>query len=419
MGYKFHIDRFDQEVLSGWIFLEEAPIQKVQLALCRKGKVLRTFAADQIRPDLELKGIGVSGECSFELPLASLIDAQDLTPLELRLSDSGFVVASSSQNPCAIGEFNSDFGGLWIDRKDFLKEAQRRIECGSIPPSLVPHILDFALKGYTIFPKAVDQCIIDRINEDVDQLWQETPARATIETYQVNNELSYIPVRPELKMGKNKLLDLYAFSEAARHAIFQPRLAKFLECLFDGPVTAFQSLSFILGSEQAMHKDTAFVRVFPPNHVAASWLALEDVSEGTGELEYYVGSHHDPEFLFGEKHKWMFRHPEDLAAYLESLHEDARVFRHRRERFLPRAGDVLVWHANLTHGGSTIFDQNKTRKSLVTHYCPSQARPFYQTGCAIGNLEWGPHRFTSGIVDLEVSSQQKLPLQTKSCDLEL
>jgi len=38
------------------------------------------------------------------------------------------------------------------------------------------------------------------------------------------------------------------------------------------------------------------------------------------------------------------------------------------EPFLGKAGDVLIWHEELVHGGSPIIDMTRTRMSLVTHY---------------------------------------------------
>lgn len=36
--------------------------------------------------------------------------------------------------------------------------------------------------------------------------------------------------------------------------------------------------------------------------------------------------------------------------------------------FTAKKGDVLIWHANLLHGGSKVVDQARTRKSMVLHY---------------------------------------------------
>ena len=45
--------------------------------------------------------------------------------------------------------------------------------------------------------------------------------------------------------------------------------------------------------------------------------------------------------------------------------------------FLPSKGDVLIWSADLAHGGSRVSDTSLTRKSVVGHYCPNRVEPFY------------------------------------------
>ncbi|HEX2582011.1 MAG TPA: phytanoyl-CoA dioxygenase family protein [Dongiaceae bacterium] len=95
-----------------------------------------------------------------------------------------------------------------------------------------------------------------------------------------------------------------------------------------------------------MHQDTAYVRLNRPMELAASWLALEDIQPGTGELEYYVGSHRIPEFLFEGTAKWI------------SIGAPKRM------------------HADLAHGGSARRAEG-TRRSLVIHWCPTTAEPSY------------------------------------------
>ena len=36
--------------------------------------------------------------------------------------------------------------------------------------------------------------------------------------------------------------------------------------------------------------------------------------------------------------------------------------------FLPKAGEIIIWHGNLLHGGSKVLDNSLTRLSQVTHY---------------------------------------------------
>ena len=46
--------------------------------------------------------------------------------------------------------------------------------------------------------------------------------------------------------------------------------------------------------------------------------------------------------------------------------------------FLAKKGDLLVWHANLLHGGEKVVDQNSTRKSMVLHYYANDTVCFHE-----------------------------------------
>jgi ectoine hydroxylase-related dioxygenase (phytanoyl-CoA dioxygenase family) len=171
---------------------------------------------------------------------------------------------------------------------------------------------------------------------------------------------------------------------------------RFLSAVFEDRPKAFQQLAFWNGSQQAMHKDTAYVKIDTnPLSLAATWLALEDVREGAGELEYYVGSHRAPDFVFGGISKWVEGFMGEHDRFLASLHEDAQRLGHRRATFRARAGDVLVWHADLAHGGSRITEQELTRRSLVTHFTAGRDEPFYRRHTQHAAVETGGCMFVS------------------------
>ena len=127
-----------------------------------------------------------------------------------------------------------------------------------------------------------------------------------------------------------------------------------------------------------MHQDTAFVRVSRPMEMAASWLAMEDIEEGSGELTYYVGSHRVREHLFNGKDKWMPHNDyEAYLAFIKYLDEECRARGFKKETFRPKKGDVLIWSADLVHGGSAIARPELTRRSFVAHWCPVSAEHYY------------------------------------------
>jgi phytanoyl-CoA hydroxylase len=139
-------------------------------------------------------------------------------------------------------------------------------------------------------------------------------------------------------------------------------------------------LFFIRGSQQPIHLDYPYVRV--QEHIAnlaASWVALEDVHENSGPLAYYCGSHSPERLPFFDWGTGSIlydegapRDPQDFSNYL--YREVARLGISPKT-FLPKKGDVLVWHSYLAHEGTLIKDPGKTRKSLVTHYTCKSSYP--------------------------------------------
>jgi ectoine hydroxylase-related dioxygenase (phytanoyl-CoA dioxygenase family) len=215
----------------------------------------------------------------------------------------------------------------------------------------------------------------------LEEFWQSAPEDSRISTW-IDGKRKIIKADISYRSAVTKLLDYHAFSENARTATAAPRVVEFLTAIFETKPKAFQSLTFWKGSQQPIHKDTAYVQVDgAPMIIAASWLALEDIESGTGELEYYVGSHRGPEFLFGGEHKWKSFAPQDHKKFLQSLHDDAEKYGFKKGSFLAKEGDVLIWHADLAHGGSEIQKPGRTRQSLVTHFTSENHDPPYQKAC--------------------------------------
>lgn len=46
--------------------------------------------------------------------------------------------------------------------------------------------------------------------------------------------------------------------------------------------------------------------------------------------------------------------------------------------FGARAGDALIWHANLIHGGLPIGEAGATRRSMVCHYYAEDAICYHE-----------------------------------------
>jgi phytanoyl-CoA hydroxylase len=271
----------------------------------------------------------------------------------------------------------SKFGGLWTDRVDAPQELKRRLAAGEVTPEDAERLTQWMEKGYVVLPGAVSTSVCDDVRQVIEQAWSLGDERLRVFPPGSHEP---IEISPDLPTDRLRIIDIYAFVESARMALFSPPITHFLELVFERPPVLFQSLSFERGSQQGMHQDTAYVVTSSPLELAACWIALQDVTEGSGELMYYEGSHRLPEYHFSGEYKHYKPErdgPEQHDEWSALLNTNAELLGMARRTFLPKKGDALIWAADLAHGGSPVTDPDATRKSLVGHYCPVDVEPNY------------------------------------------
>lgn len=277
----------------------------------------------------------------------------------------------------APGTFRSKFGGTWIDRFDFEDELRERLRFGRIPGRLEADIRRFERDGFIVLENAAAEEEIARFESAISSAF-----RAGHPHLICQQPGSSTPRGVTAGLGRRgtRIVDSYAVLPEALDLLSSPRLIEFLTVILEERPKLFQSLSFDMGSEQGLHQDTAYVVVDRPRELIACWIALEDVVPGSGELQYMVGSHRLPDFDFGgNKKHW------DIATDRADSHdnwarwilEEGARRGYAIQKFFAKRGDILIWHADLAHGGSPIARPDVTRKSLVGHYCPESALPHY------------------------------------------
>ncbi len=292
-------------------------------------------------------------------------------------------------NPKAVRPSNaaapaSPFGGLWIDEADAADRIKGRLETGQITERQASLLEFFLNNGYVILPSAIEAPMIEAARADLDRAYSGGYESLRFNAHAVASEP--ITWRPGVEAGPAKALDVHHFSPAVRRLMFASPIAEFLGLIFDGRTMASQTLGFLRGSAQGSHQDSAYVVYTLPRQFAASWVALEDVTIGAGELFYYPGSHHLPDFLYSGRYKSVSearrmgvdRGEVDAQErrHAQSLDGLAERFGLSKQVFAAKQGDVLIWHADLIHGGHEV-SREITRKSIVTHYCPKQLAPLF------------------------------------------
>jgi Phytanoyl-CoA dioxygenase (PhyH) len=289
----------------------------------------------------------------------------------------GYLPHAAAPRPASAAE------GLWIDAPDAIDRIRGRHATGQITAAQAERLEDFTRDGHAVFPSGAPDDLLERALADLDRAYSGEIPALKFRCRALGQELS--PWRPEVRDSAAKVLDIHYFSKPIRQLIFAPAVADFLALIFEGKALVSQTLGFFRGSGQDAHRDSWFVPYSRPMNFAASWIALEDVTAGAGELFYYPGSHRLPDVPFGgafrsvneaQRMKRANSLDQQIAAHVTGLRDDARTFDLPRQRLMAKRGDVIMWHAGLAHGGEPTSTR-ATRRSIVTHYCPRHLVPDY------------------------------------------
>ncbi len=277
---------------------------------------------------------------------------------------------SGGSVPTVTVHTRSPFGGLWTDRVDGDDQLRDRLRTGRVSSDLVPALTGWIADGYVILPGAADPALCERFAGELALVWREGhPEQVVVDSR--TGAARRLEAGDETRL--TRAVDAHVHFASAQQLLRSARVTEFLRVLFDADPLYFQSLVFETGSEQGLHQDTAFVVVDRPLELVGVWFALEDARPGSGELQYAPGSHRLADHCFapGRRHfdPSIDGHDAHVSYYpsIASRCDDAGL---SVARFLPRKGDVLLWSADLVHGGAPITDPTLTRRSLVAHACP-------------------------------------------------
>lgn len=211
-------------------------------------------------------------------------------------------------------------------------------------------ILDFEQNGFIIIPGYLSAEQIDKINRGIEEM------------------LAKGIVKSE---HRNKIMFAIKHSGLLRDVAKNEDLLELLGKLFGDEAILFSSINFSAGSEQATHSDSIHMTTYPLGGLLGAWIALEDITEDNGPLHYYPGSHKLPYYLnadYDNEGSSIRLGPKDYSDYEKMIAGKIENLKLEKKIFLAKKGDLLIWHANLFHGGEAQKIKSMSRKSVVFHY---------------------------------------------------
>ncbi len=250
-----------------------------------------------------------------------------------------------------------DFAGLppgeipWMDKEVSAEEIRKKVEAKDFKPEVNNALLSWKENGFAILPKFFDEKTVDSINKELETLLKEK--------------------KVEFTLG-NKVMFANKASELIKGITVKKELTDILDFILGRRVIPFQTINFITGSQQHAHSDSIHMTTYPLGYLVAIWVALEDVTEDSGPLSYYPGSHKLP-YLLNDGYErggnvFTVGADSNYLKYEEKIGEVVKQNSIPKQIFTAKKGDVLIWHANLIHGGEKITRPGATRKSMVVHY---------------------------------------------------
>ncbi|MEE8557424.1 MAG: phytanoyl-CoA dioxygenase family protein [Myxococcota bacterium] len=238
--------------------------------------------------------------------------------------------------------------------------ASQLLEQAALPGEAGRLCREFAEKGYVVFDSGLPEEVFDTIREQLAG--------------------RYRPDGAPTQSCSGRIQDAWSIDDSRlRDALFSvacgDHVLDLFRVLYRREPVPFQTLNFPKGTEQKTHSDTLHFHSLPHRFMCGVWIAFEDIDTTSGPLHYYPGSHKLPIFdlhdlglystnpIYETEDKWPLMR--QYERFIQALTHAQKL---ERTEFCARKGQVLIWSANLLHGGCPILDPDRSRHSMVTHY---------------------------------------------------
>ncbi|MEK6806986.1 MAG: phytanoyl-CoA dioxygenase family protein [Pseudomonadota bacterium] len=239
---------------------------------------------------------------------------------------------------------------------------------GEVPLSLDPArdrdaaMLHLRRWGFAVLPQRLPRSLVDDFGRQLD---------TAIDSGRLKYE----------RGSSNRIYEAHTLPAGRRIWLYPPVL-KFLEALFRDRPCPCQTLTYAYGSQQQAHQDTIHLTPYPGGYMCGVWVALQDVQPDSGELFVCPGSHRLPRVFGADLGLAKVMGRVDYAAFgtfEQRIRDLVREHGLSTVTYRPRAGEILVWHENLIHGGSPRLDLARPRLSIVSHYFARGCVAYYDS----------------------------------------
>jgi hypothetical protein len=263
----------------------------------------------------------------------------------------------------------------WLDQDDALARVDARLQQREIASDEADLCRSWAANGYIVLNNLIESRVLDDVWGAYEKAIRSGKIAPPPEPAGENDPYPGRYLNPHKKLG--------AFCQILKHA----ELLRHIRLLMGREPKPLQTIAAHKGSQQGLHSDSIHMTTYPLGYLSAAWIAFEDIHPDCGPLVYYPGSHRLP-YVFSKdvgiseddfKKDGYGPYHARYEPYIREL-----VDRHCLEPhyFHARKGDVLIWHANLIHGGSQRRNLDFSRRSVVCHFFVKNAFVYHDLAAA-------------------------------------
>jgi ectoine hydroxylase-related dioxygenase (phytanoyl-CoA dioxygenase family) len=249
----------------------------------------------------------------------------------------------------------------WLDQPDALDRIEKKLLLGEITSEDAKQCRKWASQGYIILKNLVDGPILDAVWGAYENAIHSGRVKLPPEPAGEDDPYPGRFLNPHRKIG--------AFCQILKH----PGLLDAIRLLMEREPKPLQTIASHKGSQQGAHSDSIHMTTYPLGYLTAAWIAFEDIHPDSGPLVFYPGSHRLP-YVFSKdvditesdfKNRGYATYHEKYEPHIRQLIETHELEPHY---FHAGRGDVLIWHANLIHGGSLRRNLQLSRRAAVCHF---------------------------------------------------
>jgi hypothetical protein len=283
---------------------------------------------------------------------------------------------STSRLPAFRAEHFPDSGPFpWLDCEDAIARISVRLEKGEISAAEADLCRYWVANGYVVLKNLFDDETLDAVWAGYEEAIRSGRIKLPPEPAAEDDPFPGRWLNPHKKVA--------AFCRILKHR----GMLEYLRLLLGHDAKPLQTIASHKGSQQGLHSDSIHMTTYPLGYLAAAWIAFEDIHPDCGPLVYYPGSHRLP-YVFSkdvEISRADFER-DGYAPYhakyeprIRQMVEEQGIAPHY---FHAMKGDVLIWHANLVHGGSARKNMALSRRAVVCHFFAKGAFVYHDLAAA-------------------------------------